>query len=50
MDEATIRNQAFFYANETHPNKFSIDDKPTLEDLLERAEKIAKFIEEGVRD
>jgi hypothetical protein len=50
MDEQTIRNQAFYYANETHPLRFSIHDKPSLDDLLDRAEKIAKFIAEGVRE
>lgn len=48
MDEATARNQAFYYANETHPLRFDIANKPTLEELLERADKIAKFILNGV--
>jgi hypothetical protein len=44
MDESTLRNQAFYWANESHPNRFNVLEKPELDDLLERADKIAKFL------
>lgn len=50
METAAIRYNAFVQAVDTHPLRFNVEQKATLEDLLERAEKIAKFIEEGVRE
>lgn len=45
MDEATIRNQAFFYAKDIVSYS---DPMPSLDEILEKAARIAKFIEEGI--
>lgn len=44
MDGASIRFNAFMQAIETHPLRFNIDEKPTLDDLIERAKKIEAYI------
>lgn len=50
MDEITLRNQALHYAIETHPLRFNVEQKPTIEDILERAAKFEIYLREGTRD
>lgn len=51
MDEFTQRNQAIYWAHETHPNRFNTAEKPTPEDIIERAKKYLTFLlDEGVRE
>lgn len=47
MDEEslrTIRNQAIHWAIETHPKRFNIEEKPSVEEILERAKKFEIYL------
>lgn len=44
MEDTLIRQTAVHYAVETHPLRFNVDQKPTVEDILERAKKYYDFM------
>jgi len=44
LEKANLRAHCFKQALEASPKRFKIEDKPTTEELLAEAEKIAKFV------
>jgi hypothetical protein len=44
MEINQTRHTALHWAWETHPNRFNVADKPTPEDVIERAEKFMEFL------
>jgi hypothetical protein len=47
MDEIQIKNQAVYWAWESHANRFNVEQKPSPEELIEAARKFENYFRGG---